>query len=393
METMVKGESSLYLIEQDDETTYKPATGGDQAIQPEADSVEFTLTRETIERNVWTDTIETVEGRTGKETVEGTVTLELKAANEAGAPPRGSILWESLMGGTHQLAEEITTLAGHTSSMIYVSETDLPKFKVGSCILIKEPGKFEVRPIKDLVTDGTDHYIELGVDLENVPSDGVVIEKVTTYFHDRDSKAFSAEHYIGGEIKEKIAGIKSVSASLESWSAEQTPKMAFTLSGVSLDREVGSPDPGIRPDFSEDTLPPVLRGACAWLGQKHLSYSEFTLSIENTSAELPDACSRSGKLGSRKTAFNVTASINPYMESDNVDRFTDFKLEEKTSLFIFASSPTAVEGEFKEVVAFWLPNVKITNMPTGDIEDVLIETLELQAFRSKGNDTIFASFI
>lgn len=393
METMVKGESSLYLIEQDDDTTYKAATSGDEAIQPEADSVEFTLTRETIDRNVWTDTIEKVEGRTGKETVEGALSIELKAGKTAGSLPRGSILWKSLMGGVHQLTEEITSLTDHTLTRIYVSEVDLAKFKVGACILVKEAGKFEVRPIKALVSSAPDFYIELAVALDNIPSDGVKIEKVSTFFHDRDSKAFSAEHYIGNNIKEMVTGLKSVSASLESWSAEQVPKMAFTLSGVALDREVGSPAELIKPDFSGDTLPPVLRGACAWLGQQHLSYSEFTLSIENTSAELPDACSKSGKKGSRKTAFNVTASINPYMEDDNVDRFDSFKLEEKTSLFIFASSPTAVDGEFKEVVAFWLPNVKITNMPTGDIEGVLIETLELQAFRSKGNDTIFASFI
>lgn len=392
MGELVKGQSSLYLIKQDNDTTYKPATSGAQAIQPEADSVEFTLSRETIDRNVWTTTIEKVEGRTGKETVEGTIAMEFKASHIAGAEPRGAILLESLLGGKHQLTEQVTTLTDNTTTRLYVSEIDLAKFKVGQCILVKDAGNFAVRPIKDLVSD-TDFYIELAIPLEVAPADGVVIEKSTTYFHDKASEAFSVEHYIGGGIKEEVAGLKTASASLEGWSAESTPKLNFSLTGVSVDRKVGTPAPAIEPDFSNDTLPPVLRGACAWIGQAHTSYSEITLSMENTTAELPDACSKSGKKGSRKTAFNVTSSINPYMDDDNVDRWNNFKLEEKTSLFFYAYSPVATEGEFKEVIAVWMPNVKITNMPTADIEGVLIDALELQAFRKFGNDTIFMSFI
>lgn len=393
METLVKGQSSLYFKEQLDEETYAAPTSGADAVQPNADSVEFTLERETIERNVWTDTIESVEQRSGKKSVTGSVAFELKAGTVAGEPPRGAIAYESLFGGKHQLTEEITTLSGHTSTLIVVSEEDLAKFKVNSVITIKEAGAFEMRPIKALISNDPLFQVELAIPLKNgAPSNGVKIEKNTTYFHDKNSKAFAATHFIGGGIKEMATGLKVASASIEGWTANQVPSINFSLVGLNLTREVGEPTPDIKPDFSNDPMAPVLMHACAYLGQEELDYTEISLSVENTSVDLESACSPTGKIGTRKTAFNTTSSINPYMSADSVAKWEMFENEQKTSKLFSASNPSNVEGEFSNGIAVWLPNVKITNMPSGDNEGVLTDNIELQAFRKLGNDTIFMSF-
>jgi hypothetical protein len=151
--------------------------------------------------------------------------------------------------------------------------------------------------------------------------------------------------------------------------------------------------PSLSPDFASDSKVPVLQHACAWLGSTEIDYTEMGLSMENTKADLLSACSPSGKIGTRKTAFSVSGSINPYMSDVSVSRWDSFEAGTITSLFTYAFNPTATTGEFNQVVAIWMPNIKITNMPAGDNDGVLMDAIEFKAFRSAGNDTIFLGFI
>lgn len=391
MSTLVKGQSSLYLVEEVTEGTYVAETLAAQAVEPLQDGLEFSLSREEIERKTLTDTIEAVEPRLGLKTVTGAIPMEFKAAAVAGEAPRGQILFESLMGGKHTLGTAVTTKTGNTTTVLQIEDADIASLKVGSCVLVKKAGEFSVRPILSKVSTPGSASITLAIPLPSLPGDNVVIEKVTTYFHDKASKAFSVTHYLGGEIKETIKGAKAITATLEGWSANETPSFNFSVEGIDMERAVGAPS--LSPDFSSDAKVPVIMHACAWIGQEEVDYTELTLAIENTKADLLSACSPSGKIGTRKTAFGVTASINPYMSDANVDRWNKFEQNEITSLFTYAFNPTTTDGEFNQIVAIWMPNVKITNMPTADADGVLQDAIELKAFRSQGNDTIFLSFI
>lgn len=195
----------------------------------------------------------------------------------------------------------------------------------------------------------------------------------------------------GGAIKEAISGAKALSASLEGWTASETPSINFSIEGLDIVKAPGSPS--VIVDFSGDAKVPVIHNACAWLGIDKVDYSEFGLSIENSKADIPNACSSTGKSGNRKTGFTVSGSINPYMEIDNVDRWTKFRNGTVTSLFTYAYNPTGVAGEFNQVVAIWMPNIKISSMPQADQDGVLVDSIEFKAFRSLGNDTLFMSFI
>jgi hypothetical protein len=391
MNTLVKGQSSVYLVEETVEGTFVPEATISEAIEPLEDGLEFQLQREEIERNTLTSTIEAVESRLGLKTATGTIPVEFKAAATAGEAPRGQILFESLLGGKRQIAFPITTKTGNTTTVLQIEDEDIDALNVGDCILVKRPGDFAVRPILSKDTTLGSATITLAIPLPVLPGNNVVIEKATTYFHDKDSKSFSVVHYVGGEIKETIWGVKSISASLEGWTANETPSFNFAVEGIDMARTVGAPT--LTPDFSGDAKVPVIQGACAWIGQEEVDYTELSLSIENTKADLLSACSPSGKIGTRKTAFTVTASINPYMSDANVDRWNKFEQDMATSLFAYAYNPTATAGEFNQVVAMWIPNAKITNMPTADADGVLMDAIELKAFRNLGNDTIFMSFI
>lgn len=391
METLVKGEGALFIKREVTEGVHVAPTSADDAVEPLTDGLEFTLEREEIERNTLSNTVEAVEPRLGRKTVTGAIPIEFKAGKEEGAYPRGADLYESLFGGKHLLTTRVTTKAGNTTTVLQIEDADISKFKVGMCILVLEAGKFEVRPISEIDDTPGSANIVLPIALKNIPSDNVQIAKCLTYFHDKATPAFSAENFLGGKIKEVLTGFKAISAAIENWTVWSTPSINFSVEGLDVSREVG--DTPFVPDFSEDAQVPVINHACAWIGQNEVDYTELTASFENTKADLESACAPSGKIGSRKTAFNTTASINPYMSGDDVTRWDNFQNNVNTSLFTYAFNPSETEGEFSQVVALWLPNVKIINMPTGDTEGVLIDQIEFKAFKKKGNDTVFMSFI
>jgi hypothetical protein len=391
MATLVKGQSSLYLVEEVTEGTYVAETAVSQAVEPLQDGLEFNVAREEIERKTLTDTIEAVEPRLGLKTVTGSVPIELKSSATAGASPRGQILFESLFGGKRSVGSAITTKTGNTTTVLQIQDADIASLNVGDSILVKKAGEYAVRPIASKVSTAGAATVTLAIALPSAPGDNVVIEKVTTYYHDSASKSFSATYYEGGEIRTKALGLKSISGTLEGWVANETPSMNFSVEGIDMEKDVASPS--LDPDFSSDALVPVIQGACAWIGSDEVDYTELSLSIENTKADLLSACAESGKIGTRKTAFTVTGSINPYMSDTNVDRWTSFNEGDTTSLFAYAYNPSSTAGQFSNVVAIWMPNIKITNMPAGDNEGVLMDNIEFKAFRSSGNDTIFMSFI
>lgn len=391
MSTLVKGQSSLYIVPETVEGTYVAETLASHAVEPLQDGLEFSFSREPIERKTLTDTIEAVEPRLGKKTLTGSIPIEFKAHQTPGSEPRGAILYESLLGGKHQITTQVTTGEGHTTTDIFIEDADIAKFKVNGIVKVLHAGNHSCRPVQSIVSTPGSAKITLAIPLMVAPPDNVVIEKVTTYFHDTDSKSFSATYYAGGAIQEKIWGLKSISAAIEGWTVNETPSVNFSVEGLDISKDVEAPT--VTPDFTNDAQVPVIIHACAWLGQMEIDYTEFTLSIENTKADLNSACAESGKIGTRKTAFNVTSNINPYMADDNLDRWNDFKNNVNTSLFTYAFNPTDVDGEFKEVVAVWIPNYKITNMPEVDQDGVLLDSIEGQAFRKVGKDTIFLSFI
>ena len=392
MTTLVKGESSVYIVAEVTEGTFVAETVVAEAIEPNEDGLEFNLSRAEIERNTLTDTIEAVEPRLGLKTVTGTIPLEFKAGSAAGAEPRGGLLYESLLGGKRAIATTTTTKSsGNTTTSLKIEDADISKFAVGDCVMVKKTGAYEVRPVSAVIATPGSAALTIAIPFSYTPPNSVVIEKALTYYHEADSSSFSVAHYQGGEILEAIPGCKANSGTLEGWTAGETPSFSFSVEGTDMVKTVATPS--LSPDFSSDAKVPVIIEACAWLGQEELDYTEISLNIENTKADLLSACSPSGKIGTRKTAFNVTASVNPYMSDSALTRWDLFEAGTITSLFTYAFNPTSTAGEFNQVVAIWLPNVKITNMPAADQDGVLMDNIELRAFRSAGNDTVFLGFI
>lgn len=388
---LVKGESSVFVKEETTEGVLVVPTSGSDSIEVMEDGLEINSNRDEIERNILSSTIETEASRLGMKQVSGSIPVEYKAGDSEGEKPKEHVLYKSLLGGFRQISSEITSLTGHTASKIFVSGADALLVKKHDLILIKEAGKYEVRPVKAVDLTVGSESIELLFPLEyGIPSDGVKIAKATTYYHASPAPTCSITHYLGGKIKEEIPGARMISASLENWSTAQVPNWNFSFEALDLDRTVSVP--AFEP-VQGVALPPVLIKACVWINGVHTQYNELALSLENTKAEILSACSETGKLGSRFTNFKASGSITPYMENDDVDRFNSFNLNEDVSIFGYAYNPTNVAGEFNQIVAFYLPQAKITEMPTGDQDGILTDQIAFKAYRKEGNDTIFLGFI
>lgn len=388
---VVTNESTVSLSLEVTEATYVAPTAATEYIEVMADGLEFNKTRELLERDLLSSTVETESARVGLTDATGSLSVEFKAsATEGDAPQSLDLLLRSLLGGKRQITSDQTSGAGHTSTVINFASTS--DFSVGDLVLVKESGAYEVRPISAITTDTS---ITFPFALTNgAPSDSVVVAQCTTYYHDTtNAVTVSAEHNMGNNaIKQKVAGLRAASGTLENWTVGQIPTMSFSLQGLSLDRE--DADASFTPDFTADGVPPVALSACAWVGGNMMSYTELGLGIENTVNYIQDACDEDGRIGSRITQQVVTANINPYMDDSDLTKTWDkFNSNDDVSLFAYAYNPTSTTGEFEEVVAIWLPQGRIVEDPVADVDGIVAESMVIRSHRSSGNDSVFLGFI
>ena len=191
---IVKNESTVALTEEVTEGVYVPASVGSEYIEVLAEGVELNKTRELLERDLLTDTVETEAARVGIGNVTGSFPLELKASAVEGDEPQSmDKLLRSLLGGKRQITTDQTSSTTHTSTVI--NFVDASAFTVGDSVLVKEAGAYEVRPIS--ATSATSITFPFALD-NGAPSDAVVVAQVTTYYHDAaNSITMSCEHNLG----------------------------------------------------------------------------------------------------------------------------------------------------------------------------------------------------
>lgn len=391
--SLVKGESSLYITEEVTRGTYVAPTLDAHAVEPNEDGFEPPqMERDVIERNTLSNSIESVEPRLGNKNVSCAFSLEYKAGATAGAVPRGGSVYKNLLGAVRTVGTTSTSKSsGNTTTFIAIEDADISKYNKGDIILIKKAGDYMPTPIASVVSTPGSAGLNLPFALPSAPGHSQTIEKLTTYYHSSAEVPLSVTSFDGGEIENRGIGMDVASATLEGWSANETPSWNFSLRGLDVEKSVATPS--VPADFSSDALVPVMQNAKAYIGGVAIDYVELGLSIENTLVDQPAANRSSGKVGTRKTALNISGSINPYMEDDNVDRWDNFNDGDTTNLFVWGGNPTGTDGEFNQIVAMWLPKVKITNMPAGDQDGVLTDNIEFSAFKTTGNDSIFMGFI
>lgn len=384
---VVNNESSVSLKVESTPGTYEATTASTDYIEVLSEGTSANKTREELSRNTLGSSTEQEASRVGIAEVVAELPIELGASATAGAAPqRLDLALRALLGGKRTAAADTTT-TGNTSTVLEFGAT--PTFSKGDVVLVKESGAYELRPISAVGATTITFPFAL---TNGAPSDGVEVEAVTTYYSATGSApSLSMEHNVGNEIQQRVAGLKAQSGSIENWAAGQIPTMNFSFGGLSLERADDTQT--ATPDFTADALPPVALEACLWIGGVMYSYSELSLSIENTLSFLIDACSAQGKVASRITDQVTSFTAKKYSDDTTLTEWDAFNLNSDTSVFFYAYNPSSTAGQFSEAVACWIPQGKITAVPFGDQDGIASDDVEIKAHRSAGSDSIFLSFI
>jgi hypothetical protein len=386
-------ETSVFLTAESTEGTVVTPTSATDALEILEDGYAVNYSRESIETKTIDSNRESGETRIGIPNIEGSVSVYQKANTTAGGKPPAALLYKSLLGGERQSTGQITTKSSpaNTSTVLQIEDADSAKLKVGDIVKVLTAGKHEVRPISAVSTGTGTATITFPFALENVPAASVKIEKCTTYFPSETSTSLSLVEYLADSIEAQVGGIKAVSASLKGWETGKIAQWDFKLQGLNYAKAVQSGT--YTPNFSGLASTPVILSACAWLGSSKIAYNNFEVAIENTNSFIKSACASQGKIASRFTELKISGSINPYTELDDVDRFDLFDANTTTSLFLYCYNPASTDGEIKEVCALWFPTIKLTEIPTGDLDGVLVDQIKFMAQRTLGGDSVFMGFI
>lgn len=387
---LVADEGSVFIEKEVTEGTYVAESAASSAVEVLADGLEFTPTKELLERNNRTSTVEKVSGRVGQKSMAGSVPVELKAGSTEGSVPETDALYESLLGGKRTYDGRTTSIA-HTSSVLNFSAGDAAQYAVGDIIKVKEydlssANPDHVSPIIDITGDA----VTLLVPYHQAFTDNVTIAAGVTYYHASGAPTLSITNYLGGEIREKAIGMRCVSGEISNFATGQLASTAFSVEGLDFDRAVGAP---LYTPAYDTSLPPVILNAKVYKDGSEITVNSVGISMSNTLGFLTSTASASGKISSRITEFVTTFNINPYMEDDDVDNFNLFNDNTSFSLFGSAHNAGAAANQKLENVAFYMPTCKIPEIATAEEDGILTDAISGQAYKSTGNDTVFISFI
>lgn len=387
---LVTDEGSVFIEKEVTEGTYVAESAGASAIEVLSDGLEFTPTKELLERDNRTSTVEKVPARVGQKSMAGTVPVEFRAGSTEGALPETDPLWDALLGGMRTYTAS-TSSTGHTTTVINLGLGDGAKYAVGDIIKVKE---YDQNPLNEdhvsPIVDVTGDVITLLIPYFQAFTDNVEIAAGVTYYHASGAPTLSVTNYLGGEIREKAIGMRCVSGEISNFNTGQLAQVSFSLEGLDFQREVGTPL--FSPSF-DTSEPPVVLCAKVYKDATELTVNAVSITMANTLGFLTSTASKNGKIASRITEFTCNFTINPYMEDDDVDIFNIFSDNSSFSLFGSAHNPGAAQEEHLENVAYYMPNCRIPEIATGDEDGILTDQISGQAYKTLGNDTVFISFI
>ena len=390
----IKNNIKVAVTKETAEGVYQAPTDTDFITSLE-DGLEINGTKESLDRNILGLGLTKAQPRTANRTVTGSIPVEYKSSGVEGDAPEYGILMESALGGVRQNTVDVTTTTGHTDTVLNIDDADIANFNIGDIILIKEAGAFHLSPITavDTTIGAANVTLLVGNPGAVAFTDGVDIAQFTTYFTaDSGHPTFSITKYIEDNIKTIGTGARVNALSLESFTANQTASWNFGFEGLDFETSV---EALTNNPIYDTALPPIIASACIYKNGVELPVSELSIGLENTIGTITSTCAKSGKLASRISERTVTGTMTPYISCDDVNIQQEFENDELYSIFGFAYNPTMVDGEYHEVVAFYIPNANTTELAEGDLDGVLQHNITFSASGgATGTETqLFITFI
>lgn len=385
---LIKGNSIIGLMEESSEGTYEAPSGAGKYIRPLEDGIDFSPSREIIERGLLNASPGKETPRMGEKSMAASLSLEARASGTEGTAPDYDKLLKSALGNSRSVASNVTSKnTTHTSTVIYLDNADKDTFNVGDIVLVKESGSHEVRPITAVSRVVDSASITLGWALEGgAPANSVVLSKLTVYYTANSGHpSLSLVNFWGNEIEERAIGMKVAQMALEGFEVGQVPKFNFSLQGMSFYHGNGA---AAHTPTYDSGLPPIVLGACVWRSGTKIQVPSFSMSLVNTLSALRATCNADGKVSQRVVAREISGSISPYKDDTTFGYYTDWVAGTEFSLFALAYIPAATAGEITmgSVVGIWLPQCVATGFKVSDVDGVLVDELSWKATRGAAGD-------
>jgi len=376
----------VYVTE---ETTSGVAVDPTLATQAIAiNSLEMNLARETIDRSVLKSSISKSIPLNGMRSCSGSVVVEAKAHGTAGTATEYDLLLQSALAGKRTIATTTTSKAtGNTTSVLAIEDADITKFHVGDVVMIKESGDYWVSPIASIVDTAGSATITLLRVRGTAFSASVVVDKLCQYYGANSShKSVTITEYLEDAIKKQAVGCMVTGLNLENFSVGQIPSFNVSFDGFDLTESVASS--GLTASYNTAT-PPVCLSACVYMDGTSIAVSELSASIANTIGKVTSTCASNGIISARVSERAVSGSFTTYADTASVANYTKFSAGTTFSLLLYAGVPTATAGQFKDVVAVFIPVCLMTNKPHADADGIVTEQIEFSA----GYSSTYASDI
>jgi hypothetical protein len=381
----------LYVTEEITDGTAVDQTAANQAVSVTSDGFQLDPSFATIERNNMTSSIEMPTPRLGIKTSSASLSVEVKANTVAGVKPECDLLLECALGATRANTNTTTTIT--TTNLTVIPVALVTGYAAGDIVMFKDTNGYHITPLTAASANGTnDDTVTCLVPFAVAPASNTVIEKFTTFYGANSGHpSLTLTAFMEDAYKIQSAGNKVTSLSLEGFEPSSIATFSFGLNGTSYD-ETASTSSGLTATF-DGAEPPTVLSACVYKDGVQFPVSSFGFSLENTISQKLSTCSPNGIIGQKVTKRVVTGSFSPYMATDSTALFDAFNAETKFSLFGYLANPTSTAGQKKEVVAFYLPICKITNMPKADADGLMQYNVEFQAEPDTAGSSIYISFI
>lgn len=391
---IAKNATAVAIKREVTEGTYvAPASGGDfiQVLE----GIECNPAKEVVERAVLTSSIGKVAPRAGLESVEASVPVEMKASGTEGAEPEAGLLVEAALGATRSISTQTTTKnAGNTASVLQIQDADISKFSQYDVICVLESGAHHVCFVSAVDTTlGAANITVSPAKPSGVFSNSVVISKSKMYYTATSGHpTVSLSVYWAGEILQKAVGCRVSTLALNNFSTGQIAQWDVALQGLSFDRtDTATP---FTPSFDTALPPIVVSNACVYQNGTALKLNTLSVQLSNTIAFVEEICA--GRTSSRITERVVTGTMDPYMDDTSLTQWNLFDASTGYTLFAYAANPSGVAGEYElgSIVGLVIPYATTTEMPTADLDGLLVDSISFQASRGSGDkEELYVSFI
>lgn len=395
MSIVVTKNTSVAIKEETTEGVYAAPSSAADYVQTLASGLEIKPTKELLERNIFSASIGQVTPRTGTKSVTGNVPVEARAHSVEGNAPEYNSLMKSALGLRRQRTTTVTTKAsGNTDSLLQIQDADIADLNIGDIILVKATGAFHVSPIISKTTGtGTASVTLLVPHPDGDIPDSVVIAKFTTYtVAESGHPTLSITKYLDAEVEQIAMGCRVNKLSLSNFATGKIPEMQFGLDGLNFDRELNPP--AHTPSY-DTALPPIALDGRIYVDGSSVLVNELAINLEQTVGFSTAISAPNGKISSRVTSRKITGTIDPYQDTTDISNYTKFVNNTEFSLFAYAKNDSGVPGEFKNIIAFYLPKCLITEISETDADGLTKETLAFTASRGAAGTTneIFITII